>query len=81
MGIFNFYSYIQAELEILGGVMLPALCEGIVVHPWKYSHDSLFILVLFPRTIINICTIAENTDTIHTILTMQANTIHYLYSR
>ena len=82
MGIFSFYSYIQAELGNLGGVMLPALCEGIVVYyPWKYSHDSWFIPVLFPRIIINISTIAENTNTIHTILTMQTKTIHYLYRR
>ena len=32
MGIFVYYSYIQAEFENLGGVVLPTLCTRIHAH-------------------------------------------------
>ena len=36
MGIFVYYSYIQAEFENLGGVVLPTLCTRIHAH-LRYS--------------------------------------------
>ena len=33
LGIFLYYSYIEVEPRNLGGVMLPALCVGVIIHP------------------------------------------------
>ena len=39
MGIFVYYSYIQTKLGNLGGVILPTLCIGIIIHP-KNIHGK-----------------------------------------
>ena len=43
-----------------------------------YSHETLFIPILFLEIIIHNNIVIENTDTIHNILIIHTETIHYL---
>ena len=48
---------------------------------WYYSHEMMFVVVLFVENIIHSSIITENIDTIHSVLTLQPITIHYSYQR
>jgi hypothetical protein len=62
----------------LGGGMVPTLIyKNHCSSPW-YSHETLFIQVLFIETTDH-STIIENTDIIHNIPTVHIGTIHYSY--
>ena len=50
-GIFVYYSYIQAQLENLGGVILPTLCARSIVRPSNICKKNLFIPLLFIATL------------------------------
>ena len=45
LGTFFIYSHIQGELGNLGGIVLPALCTIIIVHPniIPYKHRYVFL--------------------------------------
>ena len=74
----SYYSYIQVELGNLGGFILPTQCIGGTIHLDNICTKTLFIQVFFHGSTIHSNTIIENTDTIHTILTILIGTIHYL---
>ena len=76
-----YYSYIQAELGNLGGIILPTLCTRMIVPTRIFVGTIVYLIItihcsFLEITIHNNNTI-ENTDTIHNILMKQTGTIHY----
>ena len=80
LGIFHYYPYIQAELQNSGGVIFPTRRARSTIHPYNIHKATSFTPASFPILPIKSITITKNTNTIHTILTIQINSIHYLYS-
>ena len=54
----------------MGGVILQALFRAIIVHPNPIHNKEMFIWVLFIENSMHSSIIIENTNTIHSILTI-----------
>ena len=78
--IFIYYSYVHVKLGNLGGVLLPALCAGIIILYKTIRRKHYFIPILFPKIIINKITIIENTNNITIFLLFKPTLFSYCTS-